>query len=47
MTKNIITVPVYNSKRNIIGVIELLNKSRFDFDTKDLVMLSRVKALKR
>ena len=39
-TKNIITVPIFDSKREIIGVIELLNKSRFDFDNKDLEVLT-------
>jgi len=39
-TKNIITVPIFDSKREIIGVIELLNKSRFDFDNKDLETLT-------
>ena len=35
-TKNMITVPIFDSKRSIIGIIQLLNKSRFDFDAKDL-----------
>ena len=39
-TKNIITTPIYNSKREIIGILQLLNKSRFDFDEKDLEALS-------
>ena len=39
-TKNIISVPIFDSKREIIGVIELLNKSRFDFDNKDLETLT-------
>ncbi len=39
-TKNIITVPIFDSKRDIIGVIQLLNKSRFDFDEKDLAALT-------
>ena len=39
-TKNIITVPIFDSARNIIGIIELLNKSRFDFDEKDLSSLT-------
>jgi signal transduction protein with GAF and PtsI domain len=38
-TKNIITVPIFDSQRNVIGVIQLLNKSRFDFDEKDLESL--------
>lgn len=40
ITKNIITVPIFDSKRDVIGVIELLNKSRFDFDEKDLTTLT-------
>ncbi len=36
ITRNIITTPIYNSKREIIGIIQLLNKSRGDFDKKDL-----------
>ncbi len=39
-TKNIITVPIFDSKREIIGIIQLLNKSRFDFDDKDLQTLT-------
>ncbi len=39
-TKNIITVPIFDSQREIIGIIELLNKSRFDFDAKDLEVLT-------
>jgi len=36
VTRNIITTPIYDSKRKIIGIIQLLNKSRGDFDEKDL-----------
>ncbi len=39
-TKNIITVPIFDSKREIIGIIQLLNKSRFDFDEQDLEILT-------
>ena len=39
-TKNIITVPIFDSKREIIGIIELLNKERFDFDEKDLEVIT-------
>jgi GAF domain-containing protein len=39
-TKNMITVPIFDSKRDIIGIIQLLNKSRFDFDDKDLETLT-------
>lgn len=40
VTKNIITVPIFDSRRSIIGIIQLLNKSRFDFDEKDLNSLT-------
>ena len=39
-TKNIITVPIFNSKRNVMGIIQLLNKSRFNFDDNDLETLT-------
>lgn len=39
-TKNIITVPIFNSKRKVMGIIQLLNKSRTDFDEKDLDTLT-------
>ncbi len=39
-TKNIITVPIFDSSREVIGIIQLLNKSRFDFDDKDLKALT-------
>jgi GAF domain-containing protein len=40
ITKNIITVPIFDSKREIMGIIQLLNKSRFDFNEKDLEILT-------
>jgi GAF domain-containing protein len=40
ITKNIITVPIFDSKRDIIGIIQLLNKSRFDFNEDDLETLT-------
>ena len=40
VTKNMITVPIFDSKRDVIGIIQLLNKSRFDFDDKDLETLT-------
>lgn len=40
VTKNIITVPIFDSKRDVIGIVQLLNKSRFDFDDKDLETLT-------
>lgn len=39
-TRNIITVPVFDSSREVIGIIQLLNKSRFDFDKEDLEVLT-------
>ena len=39
-TKNMITVPIFNSGREVMGIIQLLNKSRFDFDEKDLETLT-------
>ena len=36
VTKNILTVPIFDSKREVIGVIQLLNKFRRDFEEKDL-----------
>jgi len=39
-TKNIITVPIFNSRREVMGIIQLLNKSRTDFDEKDLESLT-------
>ncbi len=40
LTKNIVTVPIFDSKREVIGVIQLLNKSRYDFDDNDLESLT-------
>lgn len=39
-TKNMITVPIFNSKRKVMGVIQLLNKSRSDFNQEDLETLT-------
>lgn len=39
-TKNIITIPIFNSKRSVMGVIQLLNKSRGDFTNEDLEILT-------
>ena len=39
-TQNMITVPIFDSKRNVMGIIQLLNKSRYDFDSPDLEMLT-------
>jgi GAF domain-containing protein len=40
VTKNMITVPIYSSKREVMGIIQLLNKSMSDFNEKDLEMLT-------
>jgi len=34
-TNNIITAPIFNSNREIIGVLQLLNKAQGDFDSDD------------
>ncbi len=39
-TKNMITVPIFNSKRDVIGIIQLLNKSRGNFKEEDLDTLT-------
>lgn len=39
-TENMITVPIFNSKRDIMGIIQLLNKSRGDFNESDLETLT-------
>ncbi len=39
-TKNMITVPIFDSKRNVMGIMQLLNKKRFDFDSADLELLT-------
>jgi GAF domain-containing protein len=39
-TKNMITIPIFNSKRDVMGVIQLLNKSRGDFEAQDLETLT-------
>lgn len=40
VTRNIIAVPIFDSKRDVIGVIQLLNRSRGDFNNKDLEILT-------
>lgn len=35
VTRNILTVPIFNSKQNVVGVIQLLNKYNGDFDDND------------
>ena len=39
-TKNMITVPIFDSKRNVMGIMQLLNKKRFDFGNEDLELLT-------
>jgi len=39
-TKNMITIPIFNSRREVIGIIQLLNKSRSDFNEDDLDTLT-------
>jgi len=39
-TQNIITVPIFNSKREVMGIMQLLNKSRGDFNAEDLETLT-------
>lgn len=34
-TENMITAPIFNSHREIIGVLQLLNKDKGDFDSDD------------
>jgi len=40
ITRNMITVPIFNSGRKVMGIIQLLNKSRVDFDEQDLDTLT-------
>jgi GAF domain-containing protein len=35
VTRNILTVPIFNSKQNVVGVIQLLNKYNGDFTESD------------
>jgi len=39
-TKNILTVPIFDSQREVIGVVQLLNKMRSDFEDKDLATMT-------
>ena len=39
-TQNMLTVPIFNSKRKVIGIIQLLNKSNNDFNEEDLETLA-------
>ena len=40
VTCNIITVPIYNSKREIMGIMQLLNKAESDFTQDDVEFLT-------
>ncbi|MFT7860314.1 MAG: GAF domain-containing protein, partial [Sulfurimonas sp.] len=39
-TKNMITIPVFNSKRKIMGIMQLLNKKHLNFDENDIDVLT-------
>jgi len=39
-TRNMLTVPIFDSKREVIGVIQLLNKKEGDFTPEDLDVLT-------
>ena len=39
-TRNILAVPIFDSKREVIGVIQLLNKRAGDFTQEDLDILT-------
>jgi GAF domain-containing protein len=39
-TRNMMTVPIFDSKREVIGVIQLLNKNNGDFSEEDLDTLT-------
>lgn len=40
VTRNILTIPIFDSKRDIIGIIQMLNKIDGDFDAEDERMLA-------
>jgi len=40
ITENMITVPIFNSKREVMGIIQLLNKEKEDFSADDLETLT-------
>ena len=40
VTKNTLCVPIFNSKQNVMGILQLLNKTRSDFDQRDLETMS-------
>jgi GAF domain-containing protein len=39
-TKNIIAIPIYDSKQEVMGVMQLLNRSRGDFNESDVKTLT-------
>ena len=39
-TKNILTVPIFNSKQEVMGIIQLLNKHRDGFNENDLELMT-------
>jgi len=40
VTNNIITVPIFDSNRDVMGIIELLNKKNGEFSKEDLKLLT-------
>lgn len=40
ITRNILAIPIFNSRQEVIGVIQLLNKYNGDFDEKDEGIMS-------
>ncbi len=40
VTRNILAIPIFNSRQEVIGVIQLLNKYHGDFDEKDEGIMS-------
>jgi GAF domain-containing protein len=40
VTRNILAIPIFSSRQEVIGVIQLLNKYNGDFDEKDEGMMS-------
>ena len=39
-TKNMLSVPIFNSRQEVMGVLQLLNKSRDGFNSEDLEALT-------
>lgn len=40
VTRNILAIPIFNSRQEVIGIIQLLNKYHDDFDEKDEGIMS-------